>query len=198
MVLILLIAMIGVPILEIVVFIEAGGYIGLWPTVGAVILTAIIGSALLRHQGLSTRARPQETGAAGRLPMTEVFDGLCILVGGALLLTPGFITDTAGFLLLVPPVRDILRRLAGRHFGNKAEMHVWTDAPSSDEGPGPAGDGPVIDGQFEEIHPEDAEARPREAEPRDAQGSAGGSSDGGSSNRPRRQTPPRVVRPSDP
>lgn len=194
MVLILLIAMIGVPILEIIVFIEAGGYIGLWPTVGVVILTAIIGSALLRHQGLSTLARAQENLAAGRLPITEVFNGLCILVGGALLLTPGFITDTAGFLLLVPPLRDILRRLAGRYFVNKAELHVWTDAPSSGEGPGPAGDGPVIDGQFEEIHPEDAEGHPREAEPRGAQGS----SDGGASNRPRRQTPPRVVRPDDP
>ena len=199
MVLILLIAMIGVPILEIIVFIEAGGYIGLWPTVGVVILTAIIGSALLRHQGLSTLARAQENLAAGRLPITEVFDGLCILVGGALLLTPGFITDTAGFLLLVPPLRDILRRLAGRYFVNKAEMHVWTDAPSSGEGPGSPGDGsvgngPVIDGQFEEIHSEDAEGHPREAEPRDAQGS----SDGGASSRPRRQTPPRVVRPDDP
>lgn len=198
MVLILLVAMIGVPILEIAVFIEAGNYLGLWPTIGAVILTAIIGSALLRHQGLSTLARAQENLAAGRLPMTEVFDGLCILVGGALLLTPGFVTDTVGFLLLVPPVREILRRLAGRYFVNKAEMHAWTDAPSSDEGPGPAADGPVIDGHFEEINPDDVETHPRKAEPRGAHGSSDGSSDGGTSNRPRGQTPPRVVRPDDP
>ena len=198
MVLILLIAMLGVPILEIAVFIEAGGYFGLWPTVGAVILTAIIGSALLRQQGLSTLARAQENLAAGRLPMAEVFDGLCILVGGALLLTPGFITDAVGFLLLVPPVRRILRRLASRYFADKAEMHVWTEAPSSGEGPEPAGEGPIIDGQFEKIHPEDAETQPREAEPSGAQGYSGGSSDGGSSDRARRKTPPRVVRPDDP
>ncbi len=199
MVLILLIALIAVPILEIAVFIKAGGYIGLWPTVGVVILTAIIGSALLRHQGMSTLARARENLAAGRVPMAEVFDGLCILVGGALLLTPGFITDAFGFLLLVPPVREILRRLAGRYFVDKAEMHVWANAPSSGEGSGPpgdgsVGDGPVIDGQFEEIHPEDAEVRPREAEPRGARGF----SDGGTSNRPPRETPPRVVRPDDP
>jgi len=189
MVLILLLAMIGVPILEIIVFIQAGDLIGLWPTVGAVILTAIVGSALLRHQGLSTLTRAQENMAAGRLPMTEVFDGLCILVGGALLLTPGFITDAAGFLLLVPPIRTILRRWAGRYFVNKAEIHTWTDTPSPGDGSESAGDGPVIDGQFEEVDPQDPASKPRQTDSSGAPVSSG---------RWRRQPPPGVVRSDDP
>jgi len=188
MVLILLIAMIGVPILEIIVFIEAGGYLGLWPTVGAVILTAIVGSALLRHQGLSTLARAQENMAAGKVPVTEVFDGLCILIGGALLLTPGFITDAVGFSLLIPPVRDILRRMASRHFANKANMHVWTDTPPDDD-PRSQGQGPVIDGQFEEVDPADHKKPPEQPAPRNPHGW---------SKPPDRRPQPKIVPPDDP
>lgn len=193
MVLILLVAMIGVPILEIIVFIEAGGYLGLWPTVGAVILTAIIGSALLRQQGLSTLARAQENLSAGRLPVTEVFDGFCILVGGALLLTPGFITDAVGFLLLIPPVRAILRRWFGRYFAKRAETHTWTESPASSdrsgEGPGSTdGTGPTIDGQYEKVHPEDREPQPARTDPSGTPSSSG---------RGHRQVPPTVVRPDD-
>jgi UPF0716 protein FxsA len=200
MVLILILAMIGVPILEIVVFIEAGGYLGLWPTVGAVILTAIVGSALLRHQGLSTLARAQENLAAGRLPMTEVFDGLCILVGGALLLTPGFITDGFGFLLLVPPFRAGFLRVAGRYLANKAEVNVWTDmpppAPDDDHvppPPPPPGGGPVIDGEFEEVEPGDRDAESGRDNPRRSRGPSDGSS-----NPWRGRRPPTVVPPEDP
>ncbi len=194
MVLILLLAMIGVPVLEIVVFIEAGDYLGLWPTVGAVILTAVVGSALLRHQGLSTLARAQKNLAAGQLPMTEVFDGMCILVGGALLLTPGFITDGVGFLLLFPPVRAVLRQWMRRYLVNRTEAPVWADAPPPGEGHGPTGGGPtgggpVIDGEFEEIHPHDRETRPHRTDP-------GGNQ--GSHDRPRRRNPPVVVPPDDP
>jgi len=74
---ILLAAMIGVPILEIAVFIEAGELIGLWPTIGAVIVTAIVGTTLLRIQGLATLFRAQRNLEEGRLPVVEVFDGLC-------------------------------------------------------------------------------------------------------------------------
>lgn len=189
MVLILLFAMIAVPILEIAVFVKAGGYLGLWPTIGAVVLTAVIGSALLRHQGLSTLARAQESLAAGRLPMNEVFDGLCILVGGILLLTPGFITDTVGFMLLVPAVRPILRRLTRRYFVNAPEMHVWSDVPPSSEPPPPDGAGPVIDGQFEEVHQENAETPHRPDDPHHTHRPGGWGA---------RKTPPRVVRPDDP
>ncbi len=190
MVLILLVAMIGVPILEIIVFIEAGGYLGLWPTVGAVILTAIIGSALLRHQGLSTLARAQENLAAGRLPMTEVFDGLCIVIGGALLLTPGFITDTIGFLLsrsagsrhLAAMVRPIFRQESGNpHLDRYAVTGRWFRAAGRWSRSSMASSKRSIR-RIDDQGP----SRPT---PSDTQGS---------SKWRRRQPPPTVVRPDDP
>jgi UPF0716 family protein affecting phage T7 exclusion len=101
----LLIAFIAVPIVEIAVFIEVGGRIGVWSTVGVVILTAVMGTALLRQQGLSVLFRIQENLEANRMPVQELFDGVCLVLAGALLLTPGFVTDAIGFLLFVPPFR---------------------------------------------------------------------------------------------
>ena len=96
---ILLLAMfIAVPIVEIGLFIEIGGWIGLWPTIGVVIVTAFAGTTLLRLQGLSVLQRVQESANRNELPVQEVFDGLCLLVAGVLLLTPGFFTDLIGFL----------------------------------------------------------------------------------------------------
>jgi UPF0716 protein FxsA len=158
MVLILFLAMIGVPILEIVVFIQAGDLFGLWPTVAAVIVTAVIGSALLRYQGLATIARAQESLAAGELPMTQVFDGLCILVGGAFLLTPGFITDSVGFLLLVPAVRSILRGWARQYLATRGQVHTWSaggaNRPNEPETKHRATT-TIIDGEFEEVPSDD-------------------------------------------
>lgn len=110
-------AFIGVPILEIAVFIKAGEIVGLWPTLAIVVLTAIIGAALLRAQGLATLARARHSLDRGEIPVEEVFTGLCLLVAGAFLLTPGFVTDSLGFLLFLPPVRHaighfVLTRLA--------------------------------------------------------------------------------------
>jgi UPF0716 protein FxsA len=149
--LILLLAMIGVPILEIAVFIEAGERIGLWPTLGAVILTAVVGTALLRLQGLSTLARARESLEAGQLPVAEVFDGICLLIGGALLLTPGFVTDAVGFLLLIPPVRHVLRQWFRNYLTTAGRVQVWSDAPSADPGPAGSRSSPIIDGEFEEV-----------------------------------------------
>ena len=149
--LILLLAMIGVPILEIAVFIEAGERIGLWPTLGAVILTAVVGTALLRLQGLSTIARARESLEAGQLPVAAVFDGICLLIGGALLLTPGFVTDAVGFLLLIPPVRQVLRQWFQNHLTTGGRIHIWSDVPSADPGSAGSRSNPVIDGEFEEI-----------------------------------------------
>ena len=176
MVLVLLILMIGVPILEIAVFIQAGEAFGLWPTLGAVILTAVIGSAMLRHQGLSILARAQKSLAAGEAPIAEVFDGVCLVVGGALLLTPGFVTDTVGFLLLVPAIRRYARNWFLWYLASSGRVHVWTSGqgPAPGGGPSPGNAGPggrspggkssggtVIDGDFEVI---DDEA-PAEKEP---------------------------------
>ena len=102
MALILFLLFLLTPLIEIAVFIEVGSLIGLWPTLGVVVLTAVLGAALWRAQGLSTWARAQETLRAGELPVREVTDGAFLLVAGALLLTPGLVTDAIGFLLLVP------------------------------------------------------------------------------------------------
>ena len=104
----LLFLFIAVPITEIALFIQAGEHFGLWPTLGLIILTAIFGTALLRYQGLKTLHRVQESLNHGEMPIGEVFNGLCLLVAGALLLTPGFLTDGFGFALFVPGIRQAI------------------------------------------------------------------------------------------
>ena len=98
----------AVPLIEIGLFIVLGQTIGLWPTLLGVVVTALIGSAIIRRQGLSLIADIQRHMRAGRLPAQQLFEGLMIGIAGALLLTPGYFTDTIGFLLLVPPVRQAL------------------------------------------------------------------------------------------
>ena len=110
MALLILLLFIAVPVIEIALFIQVGGVIGLWSTIGVVILTAMLGTALLRHQGLDTLRRVQESLAENRMPVVEMFDGLCLVMAGALLLTPGFMTDAFGFLLFVPPFRALSHR----------------------------------------------------------------------------------------
>lgn len=105
---ILILIFVGVPVLEIAVFIQAGDIFGLWPTLAAIVATAIIGGALIRAQGLATVTRARQSLDRGQAPVREVFTGICLLLAGALLLTPGFLTDSVGFLLLVPPFRQVL------------------------------------------------------------------------------------------
>ncbi|MER0238428.1 FxsA family protein [Fulvimarina sp. MAC8] len=95
-----------VPIVEIGVFITVGQLIGLWPTIGCIILTAVIGSMLLRSQGISTLNRIRSEIDAKRVPGKDLVAGVMIAIAGVLLLTPGFVTDALGFLLFVPQVRD--------------------------------------------------------------------------------------------
>ncbi len=102
---ILFILFLAIPVLEIYLLIKVGGLIGAMPTVLAVIGTAVLGAYLLRLQGISTLRRVQETLQRGELPAVEMFEGVILLIAGALLLTPGFFTDTLGFLALVPGLR---------------------------------------------------------------------------------------------
>ena len=125
--LLLILIFVGVPILEIAVFIQAGSLFGLWPTLGAVVITAVVGAALLRAQGLATLGRARQQLDRGEIPIAEVVTGVCLLIGGALLLTPGFVTDAAGFLLLIPPVRRILAQRAIAAFLRGRTTRVWVD-----------------------------------------------------------------------
>ncbi len=95
-----------VPLMEIAAFVVIGGQIGVWATLAMVVVTAVIGSFLLRWQGISLLRRIQSEVAAQRLPAKDLVRGAMLVVAGILLLTPGFVTDAIGFLLFVPPIQD--------------------------------------------------------------------------------------------
>ncbi|MBM7572885.1 FxsA family protein [Aquibacillus albus] len=99
-----------VPALEIGIFIWAGGKVGPWWVIFLIILTGVVGAWLARKQGMETLFKARQSIATGQLPHTEIFDGVCILVGAAFLLTPGFITDAIGFCLLLPSTRRPIKR----------------------------------------------------------------------------------------
>ncbi|RKZ87937.1 MAG: exlusion protein FxsA [Candidatus Parabeggiatoa sp. nov. 1] len=120
----LLLLFIIVPILEIYLLITVGSFIGVLPTVLLVILTAILGTYLLRIQGLATMQKMQNTLQQGQLPAEALFEGILLLLGGALLLTPGFFTDTVGFMCLIPSVRQYLV-----HWLHQRLQVVGTSAP---------------------------------------------------------------------
>jgi UPF0716 protein FxsA len=158
MALILLAVFIGLPLLEVAVFIQVGGAIGIWPTIAATIVTALAGSLLLRAQGLAALTRARAQMDQGQLPAREMFEGLCLVLAGALLLVPGFVTDALGLLLFFPPFRELLRLLIARHIAAKAargEARVFVDGVEIDPrrpGGGARGrDGKVIDGDYEDV-----------------------------------------------
>ena len=139
----LLILFILIPIIEIGLFIQVGGVIGLWPTLAIVVLTAIIGTTMLRKQGISTMARLQSSMQTGKNPVDPMVHGALILVSGVLLLTPGFFTDGVGFLLLFPPIRAALikwgaSKILGRGF---VSMNQTGQTRQSD-------DNTVLNGEF--------------------------------------------------
>ncbi|MGH2832076.1 MAG: FxsA family protein [Solirubrobacteraceae bacterium] len=109
--LIVFVALIGIPLLEIFVVIEVSRTIGLAATLALMILDAAIGTMLMRSQGRAVWASARRSLSQGRAPAREVLDGALVIVGGALLIAPGFITDLFGALLLAPPTRAPIRRL---------------------------------------------------------------------------------------
>ena len=108
-------AILLVPLIEIALFILVGGLIGLWPTLALAVITAFVGTYLIRRQGLGIIVRVQSELASNRMPVAELFGGMCLLVAGALLLTPGFATDALGGVLLVPFFRHVLLGFVARH-----------------------------------------------------------------------------------
>lgn len=106
----LLIIFIFVPVMELYILIEAGRIIGVAATIGLIVMTGIAGAWLARSQGLEILQRIQQETANGRMPAQTLIDGALVLVGGLLLLTPGFFTDTLGFSLLVPLTRELWRK----------------------------------------------------------------------------------------
>lgn len=126
----LFLAFVAVPLIEIALFVTVGGAIGLWPTLAIVVITAIFGTQLMRRQGMTTLARLQQSLAEGKNPADPMAQGAMILVAGILLLTPGFFTDTIGFLLLMPPVRLALIRWAAAHVTTQGFTFTTQGHPS--------------------------------------------------------------------
>ncbi len=146
----LFLAFLAVPLIEIALFIQIGGVIGLWPTLGVVVLTAVLGSWLVRAQGLQTLARLRRSFEALDDPSEPLAHGAMILFAGALLLTPGFFTDAVGFALLVPGVRQAVLVHARKRV-RMARFEMGTGTPQDAQRP--ARD-EVIDGEFSEVPPE--------------------------------------------
>jgi UPF0716 protein FxsA len=124
----LILLFILVPIVELAVIIQIGSLIGVWWTIALLIVDSILGSLLMRHQGRSVWARFQATVAGGRVPARETIDGVLVIFGGALLLTPGFISDIFGLVFLLPPTRAVLRRVLVARFAHRMTQGM-TSAP---------------------------------------------------------------------
>jgi len=170
----LFVLFVAIPILEIALFIQVGGWLGLWPTLAIVIATALAGTVLVRTQGLSTIRTLQERLEKGGDPTGPIAHGAMILASGLLLLTPGFFTDTVGFALLVPGVRSWLMKALVKHFADRV-----TVVQAGRQGPGP-GHGPhqrpgpgagrgrpnppdTVEGDYTRLDPDDIDGPPGES-----------------------------------
>jgi UPF0716 protein FxsA len=127
----LIILFIVVPIAELYVILKVGDLIGILPTIALLVADSLLGSWLMRTQGRVVWRRFQETMEAGRLPHREVFDGVLVIFGGAFLITPGFLTDIVGVLLLLPPTRALFRRWLVRRGGRMFGISVATGRRSA-------------------------------------------------------------------
>lgn len=115
----LVLLFIAVPLAELAVIIQVGQLIGVWWTIGLLLADSLLGSWLLRHQGRAAWRRFNQALQAGRVPTREVLDGTLVIFGSALLLTPGFITDVFGAVLLVPPTRALVRSVLVRRLSHR-------------------------------------------------------------------------------
>lgn len=158
MVRLLFFAFLLVPIAEIYVLIQVGTVIGAFSTIVLIVFTALLGSLLIRMQGLATLERVRAAMARGEVPAVEMMEGVCLLVAGALLLTPGFVTDSIGFVLLVPTLRQaMIFALIKRGVLRPSPGHVPpAGTGSSAHGIPPraqpgsrSAQGQIIDGEFE-------------------------------------------------
>jgi UPF0716 protein FxsA len=125
---------IAVPIAELAVIIQVGQAIGVWWTIAILVADSILGSMLMRSQGRAVWRRFNQTLEARRAPAREVADGVLVIFGGALLLTPGFITDIFGLLFLLPPTRAVIRRLFLRQAMRRITVTMATAAPMPRQG----------------------------------------------------------------
>lgn len=155
---ILFVLFVVIPVIEILLLIKVGQAIGAWYTVGLVLVSAFIGVNMLRYQGLSTLARAKQRMDQGELPIGEMRDGIVIAVGGALLITPGFVTDFLGFCCLIPYSRGLFIQLfsglfktVARKSEGQAEFRYYDSSQSSRNERGSNASDEVIDGEFVDL-----------------------------------------------
>ncbi|SDX39971.1 UPF0716 protein FxsA [Ruegeria halocynthiae] len=154
----LFLAFLLVPIIEIALFIQVGGLIGLWPTLAIVVLTAVLGTFLVRTQGRMALANLQRSFAELDDPTEPLAHGAMILLSGVLLLTPGFFTDAVGFALLIPGIRvAVFRYLKSKATITHFQMGTGAQFRSR---PNPFDQDDVIDGEFSEVRPRQDPAKP--------------------------------------
>ncbi len=147
--LLLVFLFIAVPVAEISVLIRVGGAIGPLNTILFVIFTAVLGAYLVRQQGLATLTKLQQETNAGRVPAMQIAEGVALLFAGAVLMTPGFITDAIGFSILIPPIRQAFITWAAKHFftGTVASGGVYTASTSASNSQAYR-QGDVIEGEY--------------------------------------------------
>ncbi len=148
----LLIAFMIIPIIEIGLFIQVGGLIGLWPTLAVVILTAILGTWLVRTQGALALSELRSSFSGQSDPTEALAHGAMILIAGVLLVTPGFFTDALGFALLTPP----FRRAAFAYLRKRVKVQSFGTGGAPRRGQDPN----TIEGDFTEVSPDDAPRKP--------------------------------------
>jgi UPF0716 protein FxsA len=156
-----------VPVVEMYLLIKVGAVIGGLYTIGLVLLTALIGVSLLKRQGLSTFMTAQQKMQTGQMPVAEIAEGLMLAVAGALLLTPGFVTDAVGFILLTPMLRQHIAKQVlkswlknvkqtdftnGTHFYTNQESFKQSYSDSNDKSG-------IIEGEFQEVSDEKIEKK---------------------------------------
>lgn len=134
-----------IPLIEIALFVTIGEEIGLFSTLSLCVLTAIIGASFLKQQGLKTLLSAQQQISGGELPLQEIFNGFCLAIAGATLITPGFFTDFIGFLLLFPPARHYLWLKLPQFFDIKSHDPSYNNDSTSS----------VIDVTFERMEDND-------------------------------------------
>lgn len=147
-----LLAFIVIPIVEMVVLIEVGSIVGVLNTILLVLLTAVIGVSLLKKQGLATLMTAHQKMQTGQMPVSEIAQGLMLAVAGALLLTPGFVTDTIGFLLLTPVVRLWLAKSLAKALVKQGNVYYQQSNYSYQYRESQTDDN-VIDGEFQDLTP---------------------------------------------
>lgn len=164
MLLILVLLFTVLPIVEIGLLFRLWEAIGLGPTLLIALGTGVLGASLARYQGLMTLGRISRQLAAGEPPADALVDGAMILVAGAVLITPGVLTDAFGFALLLPPVRAGLKPLLRAAFRRRLQrgggsVRVWTHGVDPRRGPGGRSGGDVLEGEVLEVRTKDADPR---------------------------------------